>query len=98
VDPEQENNNNNNNTSQWNLPLDMHWTANRSMNNLGSFSEFSQDSYTDIFDRIDPDAEIRGRDLSDSCNNSDDGQVSGNVGDDGGGGYNNKDDDDDDED
>jgi hypothetical protein len=36
-----------------------------------------------------------GRDLSDSCNNSHDGHVSGNVSDDdgGGGGYNGKDDD-----
>jgi hypothetical protein len=40
-----------------------------------------------VFDRIDPDAEILGHDLRDSCN-SDDGQVSRIVGgDDGGCGY-----------
>jgi hypothetical protein len=60
-----------------------------------SFSEFSQDSDTDIFDSTDPDAEICGTDLRDSCSNSGDGQASAYVGgDDGGnddsdgGGYN----------
>jgi hypothetical protein len=33
----------------------------------GPFSEFSQDSNIDIFDRIDPDGEISVPDLSDSC-------------------------------
>jgi hypothetical protein len=68
--------------------------------NLDSFSDFSQDSVIDIFDRTDPDSEISRPDLSDSCSNSDDGQVSANVGsDDGGndGGYDDDDDDDDNE-
>jgi hypothetical protein len=39
-----------------------------------SFGEFSQDSDIDIFDHTDPDAEICGSDMSDSCSNSDDGQ------------------------
>jgi hypothetical protein len=39
-----------------------------------SSSEFSQDSDIDIFDRVDPDAKISTPDLSDSYNNSDDGQ------------------------
>jgi hypothetical protein len=50
-----------------------------------SFSEFSQDSDIDMFDCINPDAKISGPDLSDTCSNSDDCQVSGNVGDDDGG-------------
>jgi hypothetical protein len=55
------------------------------------FREFSQDPCIDIFDRIYPDAEIFGRDMSDSCSNCDDGQISGNVGgDDGSCGYNTK--------
>jgi hypothetical protein len=45
-----------------------------------SFTEFSQDLDIDIFDRIDPDAEISGPGFSDSCSNSDDGQVSAHVG------------------
>jgi hypothetical protein len=58
-----------------------------------SFIEFIQDSDTDIFDRIYPGAEISGPDLGDSFSNSDDGQVSGNVGgdvgvNDSGSGYN----------
>jgi hypothetical protein len=67
--------------------------------NSDSFSEFSQDSGTDILDRIYRDAEISGPVLSDRCSNSSDGQVSGNVdGEDGGndgasGGYNDEDDD-----
>jgi hypothetical protein len=56
---------------------------------LDSFSKVSQDSDVYMFDRIDPDAEISGPDLSDSCSNSDDGQVSGNVG---GGDYDRDDD------
>jgi hypothetical protein len=58
---------------------------------LDSFSDFSQDSNTDIFECIDPDSEISRPDLS----NSDDSQVSANVGgDDGGrGGYDDEDDD-----
>jgi hypothetical protein len=53
----------------------------------------------DILDRIDPDAEISGLNLSNSCSNSDDGQASGtvsgnNVGNGGcSGGYNDEDDD-----
>jgi hypothetical protein len=39
-----------------------------------------------IIDCIDPDAEISGPDLSDSCSNSDDSQASGNVGSGDGGG------------
>jgi hypothetical protein len=35
--------------------------------NSDPFSEFSQDSDIDVFDRIDPDAEINGPDLSGSC-------------------------------
>jgi hypothetical protein len=63
------------------------------------FNEFGQDSDIDIFDHIDPDSNISGPDLSNSCSNSDAGQVSANVGvgdsgnDDGGGcsgGYNDK--------
>jgi hypothetical protein len=58
---------------------------------LDSFSEFSQDSHIDITDHVDPDAKIRGPDLSDSGSNSDDGQASANVGGDNGGGYDDKD-------
>jgi hypothetical protein len=70
-----------------------------------SITELGQDLDIDIFDRIDPDAEISGPGLSDSCN-SDDDQVNANVGggnsgnEDGGccsGGYNDEDDDDDEE-
>jgi hypothetical protein len=62
-----------------------------------SFSEFSQDLDIDIIERIDPDVKMSGPDLSDSCNNSDDGKASGNVGGDGvngggGGGYSDKND------
>jgi hypothetical protein len=55
--------------------------------NLGPFSEFCQDSDTDIFDRIAHNAKIRGADLSDSYSNSGDDHASVNVGcsDDGGG-------------
>jgi hypothetical protein len=61
-----------------------------------SFREFSQDSVTDILDRIYPDAEISGLDLSDSCK-SDNGQASRNIGgdvavNDSGSGYNDEDD------
>jgi hypothetical protein len=41
-----------------------------------SFSEFSQESDICMFDHIDPDAEISGPDLRDSCSNSDDCEVS----------------------
>jgi hypothetical protein len=40
-----------------------------------ALSEFSQDSDIDIFGHIDFDGEICGPDLSDSCSNSDDGQI-----------------------
>jgi hypothetical protein len=57
---------------------------------LDSSSEFSQDSYIDIFDCMDPDAKMSRPDLSDSCSNSDDSQASayvgGGRGDSGGGG------------
>jgi hypothetical protein len=54
--------------------------------------EDSDSSSEFIFHHIDPDAKICGPDLSDSCINSDDGQVSGNIGgNDGGGcGYDDK--------
>jgi hypothetical protein len=44
----------------------------------------TQDSGIDIFDRTDPDAEISGPHMSDSCSNSNDGQASANVGGDNG--------------
>jgi hypothetical protein len=50
----------------------------------------------DIFDRMDPNAEIIGPTLSDSCSNSDESQASGNaddnnsVNDGGSGGYSNE--------
>jgi hypothetical protein len=62
------------------------------------FSELSQDSDIYLFDCIDLDAEISEPDLSDSCSNCNDGQVSENVGgkdggNDGGSGYNDESDD-----
>jgi hypothetical protein len=42
----------------------------------GSFSQFSQDSDTDIFDHIYPHAKTRRTDLSDNCSNFDYGQES----------------------
>jgi hypothetical protein len=60
---------------------------------LLDYSSF-QLSCHNIFDHIDPDAEICGPVLSDSCSNSDDGQASANVGgDDDGGGDDDEDDD-----
>jgi hypothetical protein len=58
-----------------------------------SFTEFSQDSDIDIFDHINPVAEICGPDLSESCSISDDCQASANVGRRGGcsAGHNNED-------
>jgi hypothetical protein len=50
------------------------------LHDLDTFNEFIQDSDIDIFHRIDPDAEISGPDWSGSCRNSDDRQVSANVG------------------
>jgi hypothetical protein len=55
---------------------------------LGSFTEISQDSDIDIIKYSDPDAEINRPELSDTGGNSDDSQASAKVG--GGGGDNNE--------
>jgi hypothetical protein len=70
-------------TSKWCLPVGVHWDSKQTHEQLrddsDSFSEFNQDSDIDMFYGIDPDAEICGPDLDESCSNSCDGQASANV-------------------
>jgi hypothetical protein len=61
--------------SQWCLPVGVHWTANRSMNNgmmTQIFLEFCHDSDIDMLDCTAPDDQVSGLNLGDSCSNSDD--------------------------
>lgn len=65
--------------SQWRLPVGVHWTANRSLNNCIMTLILSVNVLIYVVHRTEPDAEISGPDLSDRCSNSDEDQVIASV-------------------